>query len=135
MVDALANLASNASSPYHVESNVLAHSSIFKEVVLVLETETNNSWITPIAAYLKNRVLSRNRKAVAKIKARAARYAIINDTLYRRLFSSPYQRCVPPEEANHIIKKIHGGICGTHINGLSLCHIIMTQYFYWPMMK
>ena len=120
MVDTLENLASNASYPCHVELNVLAHSSISNEAALITETRVNDSWITPIAAYLKNKVLSKDRKVVAK--ARAAKYHIINDTLYRMTISGPYQRCVPSEEDELITKQIHGGICGTHIDGQSLCH-------------
>ena len=70
-----------------------------------------------------------------KIKARAARYALINDVLYMWSFSGPYQRCVPPDEAKHIIEQVHEGIYGTHISERSPSHSIMTQGFYWPMMK
>ena len=50
-------------------------------------------------------------------------------------FSGPYPRYVPLDEATRIIEQVHGGICGTHIGGHSLCHRIMTQGFYWPTMK
>ena len=69
-----------------------------------------------------------------KVKARAAKYALINDALYRRSFFDPYQRSVLLKKAKQIIEKIHGCICGTHIDGRSLCHRIMT-WFYWPTMK
>ena len=38
MVDTLANLASSALYPYHVELNVLTRSSISKEAILIAET-------------------------------------------------------------------------------------------------
>ena len=59
MVDALANLASSALYPYHVELNVLTHSSISEEAALVAKTRTNDSWMIPIAAYLNNGICSR----------------------------------------------------------------------------
>ena len=130
MVDALANLASNSPYPYHVDLNVLAHSSISKKAILMVETRTDDSWITPLTVYFKEGVLPGDKKVVVKIRAQATRYALINGTLYRKTFSSPYQRYVPLEEAEDIIKQTHKGICDTHIGRRSLCHIIMKQGFY-----
>ena len=134
IVDTLPNLASNSPYSCHVELNVLAHSSISEEVIIVAKTRIDDSWMTLLVAYLKD-VLLEDKKVVVKTKARATKYTIKNDTLYRRSFLGPYQRCVPPEEVEHIIKKIHKGICGTHIDERSLCHRIMMQGFYWLTMK
>ena len=80
---------------------------------MLAKTRIDDSWKTPLAAYLKDGILLGDKKVAVRTKARAARYIIINDTLYRKSFSSPYQRCVPSEEAEHIIKKIHEVIYGT----------------------
>ena len=83
----------------------------------------------PISSYLRNMILPEDRSEVVKVKARvarAARYALINDILYMRSFFGPYQRCVLPDEAKHVIEQVHKGICNTHIGGQSLCHRIMT---------
>ena len=129
MADALPNLASRTKYLFHSELNFMAHFSISEKAINLVETRMINSWITPLIAYLKDGVLPVYKKVVVKVRAPTARYALINDTLYHRSFSGPYQRCLPPEEAEHIIKQTHKGICNTHISKRSLCHKIMTQVF------
>ena len=135
MVDALTNLASSALYPGHVELNIMAHSSIHNVAVLTTENQVDCSWIPPILSYLRSRILPKDRREVVKVKARVARYALLNDVMYRRLFFGPYQRCVLLNEAKRIIEQIHGGICNTHISGRTLYRRIMTKGFYWPIMK
>ena len=101
MTDALAKFSSSSLYPYPLPCGVKCLDTLFKGV------------------------LPEDKKATTKTKARAARYAIINDILYRRSFLGTYQRCVPSKKARHIIIQIHGGICGIDISGRSLCHIIM----------
>ena len=111
------------------------HPSIYNATILIVESQIGNSWIPPISNYLRKGTLPKDISEVAKAKARVARYTLISDTLYRRSFFGPYQRCVPPDEAKRIIEQVHKGICGTHIGGWLLCCRIMTHGFYWPMMK
>ena len=99
MADDLANLASNKLYPCHVELNIIAHPSIYNVEILTAEIQDDCSWISLISSYLRNGALPKDKSEAVKIKARAARYALISDVLYRRSFSRPYQRCVPPNEA------------------------------------
>ena len=101
MVDALANLDSNASYPCHVELNVLAHSLIFEKSNLLAETPTTNSWITPLTAHLKDGVLRGDKKIVVKTRARATRCTLINGTLYHSSLSSPYQKKPSTTSSKH----------------------------------
>ncbi|KAK1580997.1 hypothetical protein Q3G72_002138 [Acer saccharum] len=47
-------------------------------------------------------------------------------------YSRALQRCVGPEEAEGILRSIHGGNCGNHTGGVSLAHKTLRQGFYWP---
>ena len=49
-----------------------------------------------------------------KVRKKAARFTILNDTLYKRGFSMPYLKCVDEEEAKYILEEIHQGVCGDH---------------------
>ena len=69
------------------------------------EIEFENYWTTPIASYLKDRVLLDDKEAARKLKAQAARFILIKDVLYKRGFSWPYLRCLGPEEANYVIAR------------------------------
>ena len=46
--------------------------------------------------------------------AKAARYTMIGDDLYKRGYGQPLLKCVTPEQAQYVIKELHEGICGYH---------------------
>ena len=104
----------------------MARLSIHEATILTIETQASCSWISPISSYLRNETLPEDMSEVVKVKPRVAKYALLNDVLYRRSFFGPYQQCVPPDEAKCIIKQVHGGIYSTLIGGRTLCHRIMT---------
>ena len=68
--------------------------------------------MTPIVSFLQDGRLPQNTEKAKKVKKRAVRFTILNDTLYKRDFSMPYLRCVNKEEAKYILEEIHEGICG-----------------------
>ena len=82
MVDTLAALASSALYPCHVELTIMTHPSIHNAKIHTAESRAENSWISPILNYLRKRALLEERSEVVKVKARAAKYALINDILY-----------------------------------------------------
>ena len=135
MADALANLASSALYPCHVELSITDHLSIYNATIFTIEDQAGNSWISLISDYLRNRTLPMDKSKAMKVRAQVARYTLINVILFRQSFSSPYQRCVLPDKVKRIIEQVNGGICGTHISKPSLYHRIMTYGFYWPMLK
>ena len=76
--------------------------------------------MTPIVSFLQDRHLPQDADEARKIKKRAARFTILNDTLYKRGFSMPYLKCVNEDEAKYILEEIHEGICGDHAGPRSL---------------
>ena len=69
-------------------------------------------------------------KDVEEARKRAARFMILNDTLYNRGFSMLYLRCVNEEEAKYILEEIHEGICRDHVGLRSpIIKVIRTGYF------
>ena len=79
MANVLTNLASRALYPCHMELNVMAHPSISDEAILIADTRISDSWMLSFSSYLKNGILLEEKKATTRIKARATRYALIND--------------------------------------------------------
>ncbi|XP_021609169.1 uncharacterized protein LOC110612702 [Manihot esculenta] len=77
-----------------------------------MEVGEGQSWMTPYLEYLKKERLLEDKAEVKKIVARAANYQAIRGTLYRRGKSSPWLRCVSPEEATRVMEEIHSGIFG-----------------------
>ena len=75
------------------------------EEVPAFAIQSVNSWMTPIMSFLQDGHLPHNSQEAKRIKKRAARFTILNDTLYKRGFSMPYLKCVNEEEAKFIPKE------------------------------
>ena len=85
--------------------------------------------MTPIISFLQDRHLPQDIEDARKVRKRAARFTILNDTLYKRGFSMPYLKCVNEEEAKYIQEEIHEGVCGDYADPRSLVSkVIRTCY-------
>ena len=78
------------------------------------------SWMDPIWDYLVDGTLPSNPKEASKLRARSARFTVHRGTLYKRGFSTPILKCVGKEEANYILREVHEGVCGNHIEARTL---------------
>ena len=86
--------------------------------------------MTPILSFLQDKRLPQDVKKARKVKKRAAKFIILDDTLYKRGFSMPYLKCDNEEEAKYILEKIREGICGDHASLRSLVSkVIRRGYF------
>ena len=86
--------------------------------------------MTPIVSFLQDGRLPQDAEEAKKIKKRAARFTILNDTLYKRGFSMPYLKCVDEDEAKYILEEIHEGVYRDHAGPRSLVSkVIRTSYF------
>ena len=91
--------------------------------------------MTPIISFLQDGHLPQDTDEAKKIKKRAARFTILNDTLYKRGFSMPYLKCVNKDEAKYILEEIHGGVCGDHASPQSLVSKVIRTGYFWPSMQ
>ena len=89
----------------------------------------------PIIRYLKDGDLLYDKSEVRRLKYKAARYCLIQDTLYRRGFTIPYLRYLGSDEVRNVMKEIHEGICGNHYGVQSLAQKDLRQGYYWPTMR
>ena len=44
-------------------------------------------------------------------------------------------RCLKKEEADEVMREIHAGVCGPHMNGIILAKKIVRQGYYWMNME
>ncbi|GAU16655.1 hypothetical protein TSUD_326050 [Trifolium subterraneum] len=70
--------------------------------------------------YLQVAALPLARDEATKIKKMAAWYTMVGGKLYKRAFSALMLLCVSNTEACRILKEIHEGSCGSHIESRSL---------------
>ena len=92
------------------------------------------SWMDPIWDYLVDGKLPSDPKEASKIRARSARFTVHRGTLYKRSFSAPILNCIGKEDANYILREVHEGICGNHIEARTLAGKTLRQGYYWPTM-
>ena len=116
----------------NLEMEVQKYLSI--EEIPTFAIQRANNWMTLIVAFLQDGHLPKNREEAKKVKKRAARFTILNDTLYKRGFSIPYLKCVDEEEAQYILTEIHQGICGDHADSKSLVNKVIRTGYFWPTM-
>ena len=100
----------------------------------VLPVMTAPSWMDPIWDYLLNGILPSDPKEASKLRARSARFALLQGTLYKRGFSTPLLKCIGDEDANYVLREVHEGICGNHIRARALVGKTLRQGCYWPTM-
>ena len=120
VADKISKLASSEEGGLNkgLKTKVQKHPNI--EEVPTFTTQSMNSWMTLIVSFLQDGHLPQDADEARKIKKRAARFTILNDTLYKRGFSMPYLKCVNENEAKYILEEIHEGICGDHAGPKSL---------------
>ena len=113
--DEITKMASSEEGSASMELNIEVQKRPSIKEVPTFVIQSTNSWITPIISFLQDRRLPQDVEEAKKIKKRAARFTILNDTLYKRGFSTPYLKCVDEDEdeAKYILEEIHEGVCGT----------------------
>ena len=84
--------------------------------------------------YLVEGTLPSDLKEASKLRARLTRFTIHQGTVYKRGFSTPILKCVGKEDANYILREVHEGVCGNHIEARTLVGKTLRQGYYWPTM-
>jgi len=105
------------------------------EEISTFAIQSTGSWMTTIIFFLQDRHLPQDTEEARKVKRRAARFTILNDTLYKRGFSMPYSKCVDEEEAKYILEEIHEGVCKDHAGPRSLLSKVIRKGYFWPTMQ
>jgi len=79
---------------------------------ICLNLDHTENWTTPHMQYLKtsNPLPNTDKGWLAK----AARYTMIGDELYKPGYDQPLLKCVTTEKAQYIMKELHEGICEYH---------------------
>ena len=116
-------------APKQVLSFVQTHPliDVGKEIQAI---DVGEDWTTPLKGYLRSGSLPDGKDAARRLKVRAARFVLINDTLYKRGFSRPYLRCLCQGEAEYVMREVHEGICGNHSGARSLVHKLIRAGYY-----
>ncbi|GJS30348.1 reverse transcriptase domain-containing protein [Tanacetum coccineum] len=90
--------------------------------------------MTPVYEYLTEGILPEEKNKARAIRRKAGRYAVINETLYKKYFLGPWLWCVGPLQANYILREIHEGSCSMHSGPRSVVAKALMLGYYWPTM-
>ncbi|XP_073133529.1 uncharacterized protein [Henckelia pumila] len=100
-------------------------------IVNVLEGD----WRYDIHKYLTKNELANDNKKARKIRRRALRFVMIDKILFKRSFSQPLLKCLGPNEANYVLREIHEGCCGNHLESIALARKALLAGLFWPTMR
>ena len=98
----------------------------------VLQVQNKGNWMTSIISYLKDGSFSEGKDEARKLRVRSAIYVLLNEVLYKRVFSQPYLRYLASDKANYVLREVHSGACGNHSEARSLIHKVVRAGYYWP---
>ena len=91
--------------------------------------------MTPIVCYLKEEKLPQGKDEARKLRIKSAKYFLMDEVLYKRGFSQRYLRCLAPDEANYVLRKVHEGACENHSGARSLVYKVIRVGYYWPTLQ
>nr|GEY77686.1 hypothetical protein [Tanacetum cinerariifolium] len=134
--DALSKIASTSFT--HLSKQVLVEKlkekSISEVEILAVVEEEGDTWMTSIFKYLMEETLPADVKKARAIKRKSWRFAVVNETLYKKYFLGPWLRCVGPLQTNYVLKEVHEGSCSMHAGILSVVAKSLRTGYYWPTM-
>ncbi|GKA02293.1 reverse transcriptase domain-containing protein [Tanacetum coccineum] len=112
----------------------LKEKSINEKEILAIVEEEGNTWMTPICEYLIKEILLADKKKARAVRRKAARYTMINGTLYKKSFLGPWLWCVGTLQENYVLREIHEGSCSMHSGPRSVVAKAIRTGYYWPTM-
>ena len=66
-------------------------------------------------SYLKDGLLPEDREEARKLRVRVAKFVLMDEVLYKRGFSQPYQRGLTSNESYYVLRDVHERACGNHL--------------------
>ncbi|KAL2230962.1 UNVERIFIED_CONTAM: Retrovirus-related Pol polyprotein from transposon [Sesamum indicum] len=111
---------------------MIKETSAIAESVDVNVVNEKPSWKDEIVRYLKEGILPADPIVARRLKARAARFTLVDEQLDKRTIEGPLLKCLDTEKAKYVMREIHEGSCGNHFGGRSLAQKVIRQGFFWP---
>jgi len=103
----------------------------------IKEESDGKPWYFDIKHYLETREYPERATENDKTTLRrlAASFILNGDVLYKRNHDMVLLRCVDAKEAEVILKDVHEGTFGTHMNGHSMARKILRAGYFWLTME
>jgi ribonuclease HI len=105
---------------------------LLERAVFAISPVHSKDWRTEIISFLQGNCLSNDEIYNKRMEVRTRPYVIIEGDLYKHGVCSPLLKCLSRTEGIELMKKIHEGLCGSHIGSRPLMGKVFRQGFYWP---
>jgi len=139
LVDALATLSSMFEISQEGELPMIKMKSHEQPAYCSFIEEESDSkpWYFDIKRYLKSKEYPEesNENDKRMLRRLAAKFVLNGDVLYKRNHDMMLLRCVDAKEAKLILKEVHEGTFGTHMNGHSMARKILRAGYFWLTME
>ena len=84
----------------------------------------------PIWDYLIEGLLPNDLKEASKLRSRPAKFTIHRGALYKQGFFTPIIKCIAGEDTDYVLREVHEGVCGNHIEAWALAGKVLRQGYY-----
>ncbi|KAL2248708.1 UNVERIFIED_CONTAM: Retrovirus-related Pol polyprotein from transposon 17.6 [Sesamum indicum] len=113
---------------------MIKETSAITESVDINVVDEKPSCKDEIVRYLKEGILLADPIGARRLKARAARFTLVDEQLYKRTIEGPLLKCLDLEKAEYVMREIYEGSCGNHSGGRSLAQKVIRQGLFWPIL-
>ena len=123
--DALAKLATASQEDLNKLTPIehLSEPSVDLNSGEVSHVMSEPSWMDPIWGYLIEGLLPNDPKEASKLRSKSARFTIHRGALYKRGFFTPILKCIAGGDADYVLREVHEGVCGNHIEARVLIRL------------
>ena len=123
--------------PLEIEQNYEEVHNRKAETSVMTTEEEEVPWYYDIMKFLELGVYPNGFDQIkhCSIRMTATQSILCGGKLYRRTYDGIHLRCLRKEEPERVVKEVHRGICGSHINGRMLAKKILRIGYYWNTME
>ncbi|XP_027157539.1 uncharacterized protein LOC113759173 [Coffea eugenioides] len=137
--DALATLASMIQYPDELKIEPIQVQLQDKPAHCWVANESfdNVPWYSDLKEFLKTGFypLHAGTKDKNFLRRMASKFFLNGEVLYKRTSDLNLLRCIDEDEAQYMMKEVHSGVCGPHMNGHLLAKKIMRTGYFWLTME
>ena len=108
-----------------------------EEPAICAVAEIREPWFHDIKTFLQTGTFpegtaKKDQKAIRRL---ASHFLLSGTELYKRSFDTTLLRCVDETESERLMREVHEGVCGPHMNGHMLARKIMRIGYFWLTME
>ena len=90
-------------------------------------------WFYDIQKFIEERKYPEkaNSKEKYALRVLVRNYASHDGVLYKKRLNGTQLRCIKKDKVEKVMREIHAGVYGSHMNGITLAKKIVRQGYYW----